>query len=95
VLDKMPEGPVHNPGPNPLKWKVPAGEVYVRTESARGEFGYYVVSDGSLKPRRIHVRGPAYVHGVTLLEDMLKGANIADVSFIMNSLGTCPPEIER
>ena len=95
ALDKMPQGPVFNPGPNPLKWKVPAGEVYVRSESARGEFGYYVVSDGSLKPRRIHVRGPAYVHGVSLLEDMLKGANISDVSIILNSLGVCPPEIER
>ena len=91
----MPSGAVHNPGPNPLKWKVPAGEAYVRTESARGEFGYYVVSDGSLRPRRVHVRGPAYVHGVSLLERMLPGMNISDVSFIMNSLGTCPPEIER
>jgi NADH-quinone oxidoreductase subunit D len=95
VLDKMPSGPVHNPGPNPLKWKLPVGDAYVRTESARGEFGYYVVSDGSLRPRRVHVRGPAYVHGVSLLERMLPGTNVADVSFIMNSLGTCPPEIER
>ena len=80
---------------NPMKWSIPAGDAYVKTESARGEFGFYVVSDGSDKPRRVHVKGPAYVHGVTLLEDVLVGANVADVSFIMNSLGTCPPEIER
>ncbi len=95
VIDKIPSGPVYNKIPNPLKWKLPKGEAYVKSEAARGEFGYYVVSDGSDKARRVHVKGPAYVHGVTLLENMLVGANLADVSFIMNSLGTCPPEIER
>lgn len=95
VIEKMPKGEFYNKVPNPLKWKIPAGEAYVKSESARGEFGYYVASDGSDKARRVHVRGPAYVHGVSLLENILVGANIADVSFIMNSLGTCPPEIER
>ncbi len=95
IMEKMPGGEFYNKVPNPLHWKVPAGDVYVKTESARGEFGYYVVSDGSDKPRRVHVRGPAYVHGITLLEHLLQGANLADVSFIMNSLGTCPPEMER
>jgi NADH-quinone oxidoreductase subunit D len=95
AIEKMPGGDYYNKIPNPLTWRVPKGEAYVKTESARGEFGYYVVSDGSEKPRRVHVRGPAYVHGISLLEEVLKGANIADVSFIMNSLGTCPPEMER
>ncbi|NOY76244.1 MAG: NADH-quinone oxidoreductase subunit D [Calditrichaeota bacterium] len=95
VLDKLPEGDVYEPIPNPFYWKVPKGDAYVRTESARGEFAYYVVSDGSTKPRRVHARGPAFVHGVSLLEDLLIEQNIADVSMIMNSLGTCPPEIER
>ncbi len=95
VIENMPGGDFYNKIPNPLNWRVPPGDAYVKTESARGEFGYYAVSDGSLKPRRVHARGPAYVHGVSLLERILQGANIADVSFIMNSLGTCPPEIER
>jgi len=95
ILDRMPEGPVAVPLPNFTEWRVPPGEVYTRVESSRGEYGYYVVSDGSLKPRRIHVRGPSYVHAVPLLERMLVGANIADVSNIMVSLTTCPPEIER
>ena len=95
VIEKMPKGDYYNKIPNPLTWQVPPGEAYVKTESTRGEFGYYVVSDGSIKPRRVHVRGAAYVHGVSLLEKILVGANIADVSFIMNSLGVCPPEIER
>lgn len=96
ILDRMPsEGPVATRLPNLTRWKVPEGEVYTRVESSRGEYGYYVVSDGSLYPRRVHVRGPSYVHAVTLLERMLVGANIADVSNIMVSLTTCPPEIER
>lgn len=95
VLERMPEGPVATALPNLTEWRVPPGEVYSRVESSRGEYGYYVVSDGSLKPRRVHVRGPSYVHAVPLLERMLVGANIADVSNIMVSLTTCPPEIER
>ena len=95
TLAGMPDGPVALELPNLTKWRIPPGEVYSRVESARGEYGYYVVSDGGTKPRRVHVRGPSYVHAITLLERMLVGANIADVSNIMVSLTTCPPEIER
>jgi NADH-quinone oxidoreductase subunit D len=95
ILSSMPEGPVSVSLPNLTEWRIPSGEVYTRVESSRGEYGYYVVSDGALRPRRVHVRGPSYVHAVTLLERMLVGANIADVSNIMVSLTTCPPEIER
>ncbi len=76
-------------------FKIPRGETFVRTESARGEFAYYMASDGTEKLRRMQVKGPSIVHGVTLLESILQGAQIADVAMIMNSLGTCPPEIER
>ncbi len=95
VLDKMPAGEYYNKIPNPHKWKIPKGDALVKTETVRGESSFYVVSDGSDKPRRVHLKGPAYIHGVSLLEDLLIGENIADVAFIMNSLGTCPPEIER
>ena len=95
ILKRIPDGPIALKLPNLTEWKVPPGEFYSRVESSRGEYGYYVVSDGSLKPRRVHVRGPSYVHAVPLLEKMLVGANIADVSNIMVSLTTCPPEIER
>lgn len=95
LMEGMPDGPVATVLPNLTEWRVPPGEVYSRVESSRGEYGYYVVSDGGTRPRRVHVRGPSYVHAVTLLERMLVGANIADVSNIMVSLTTCPPEIER
>ena len=95
VIEKMPSGDYFNKFPNPQKWTIPAGDAYVRVESGRGEVGYYVASDGSQYPRRAHLRGAAYVHAITLLENILPGQNIADVSAIMNSLGTCAPEIER
>ncbi len=95
IIKYIPDGPYRTKIPYPMNWKLKAGETYVKTESARGEFGYYMVTDGSEYIRRMHVRGPAYVHGISLLEDMLEGAQLADVAMIMNSLGTCPPEIER
>ena len=81
--------------PNVLHWKIPKGEVYVPSESSRGEYGFYMVSDGSKYPRRVNLRGPSYTHAVVLLEKLLINANIADVHQIMVSLQTCPPEIER
>ena len=95
VLDNMPSGEFYNKIPNPHKWKLPKGDAYSRVEATRGEIGFFVASDGSTHPRRTHMRGAAYVHAITLLENLLIGENVADVSFIMNSLGTCPPEIER
>ncbi len=95
VIDKMPGGEFYNKVPNPQKWTLPKGDAYARTEAVRGEVGMYVSSDGGTHPRRAHFRGAAYVHGITLLENLLVGENLADISAIMNSLGTCPPEIER
>ncbi len=96
IMAKMPKkGDIKAQTPNVLHWKIPAGETYVRSESSRGEYGFYTVSDGSTKPRRINLRGPSYTHAVVLLEKLLINANIADVHSIMVSLQTCPPEIER
>jgi len=95
LLDKMPEGKVYNRTPNPFKWKVPAGEVYVRCESSRGELGLYLVSDGGDKPYRVHFRTPSYPHGLIILEKALQGASIADVGNIMISLYVVAPEIDR
>ncbi|MFW5962774.1 MAG: NADH-quinone oxidoreductase subunit D [Bacteroidota bacterium] len=96
ILDKIPaKGSFKAPTPNALNWRIPKGETYVRAEASRGEYGYYIVSDGSAYPRRINLRGPSYTHAVALLEKLLINANIADVPAIMVSLQTCPPEIER
>ncbi len=95
VLARMPEGPVWNKQPNPLKWRVPAGDAYVRTESSKGEYAYYMVSDGGTRPYRVHVRGASVTHGVHILERMLTGARIEDASQIMFSMDACPPEVDR
>jgi NADH-quinone oxidoreductase subunit D len=96
ILTKMTtDGDVRAKTPNVLHWKVPAGETYKRAECTRGEFGYYMVSDGSEYPRRVNVRGPSYTHAVALLEDMIINQNISDVAGLMVSLHTYPPEIER
>jgi NADH-quinone oxidoreductase subunit D len=96
ILKKMPtDGLFVASLPNLMNLKIPAGETYVRSECTRGEYGYYLVSDGSEYPRRVNVRGPSYTHAIALLEKMLINANIADVAQIMVSLHTYPPEIER
>ena len=97
MLDRMPyEGPFQAADmPNVLHWKIPPGETYVRAECTRGEYAYYLVTDGTEYLRRVHVRGPSYTHAVALMEKLAVGTNIADVAGLMVSLHTYPPEIER
>jgi NADH-quinone oxidoreductase subunit D len=96
ILDKMPDdGEIMGKIPNALNWKIPTGQTYIRSESSRGEYGFFAVSDGTEYPRRINLRGPSYTHAIALLEKILINANISDISAIMVSLATCPPEIER
>jgi len=95
VVDKMPEGEVMVKMPTHRKFKLPKDDTWVKVESSRGEFAYYMAGDGSEKIRRMQVRGPSLVHAYTLLEKLLVGAELSDVALIMNSLGICPPEIER
>jgi len=96
ILARMPrKGAVMTKLPNVLHWKIPRGETYVRGECSRGEYGYYLVTDGSGYPRRVNVRGPSYTHAMALLERMIVNVNISDVAGLMVSLHTYPPEIER
>ncbi|QFY88081.1 NADH-quinone oxidoreductase subunit D [Magnetovirga frankeli] len=96
ILAKMPRmGPVMSPLPNVLHWQIPHGETYVRGECSRGEYGYYLVTDGSGYPRRVNVRGPSYTHAMALLERLIVNCNISDVAALLVSLHTYPPEIER
>ena len=71
---------------------VPAGEVYQAIESPRGEMGYYVVSDGTAKPYRVHMRAPSFANLQTLRK-MCEGRLIADVVAAIGSidivLGDC------
>lgn len=97
VVDRLPSvpGPIRCPIPNPLAWNVPAGATYTRVESSKGELAWYVVSNGSERPYRTHVRGPSQMHAVQVLEKLSVGARIEDVAQIMFSLDACPPEVDR
>jgi NADH-quinone oxidoreductase subunit D len=73
---------------------VPAGEVYQAIESPRGEMGYYVVSDGTAKPYRVHMRGPSYANLQTLAK-MCEGQLIADVVAAIGSIDVVLGDIDR
>jgi NADH-quinone oxidoreductase subunit D len=96
ILERMPkDGPLQADMPNVLHWKIPPGETYVKAECTRGEYGYYMVTDGSEYIRRVFVRGPSYTHAIAVMERLAVGTNIADIAALMVSLHTYPPEIER
>ena len=94
-LRSMSHGPVRADLPNPLYWRIPPGESYGKVESSKGEFGFYLVSNGGTKPYRLQVRGPSISHGIQVLEEMMIGERIADVAPLMFSLDVCPPDIDR
>jgi NADH-quinone oxidoreductase subunit D len=66
-------------------FRVPAGEVYQAIESPRGEEGYYVVSDGTTQPYRVHVRGPSFAN-LGAIPRMVEGTLIADVIAAIGSM---------
>jgi len=72
----------------------PVGEVYVATESPKGELGFYVVSDGSPYPYRMKLRAPSFWH-TGLLQDLLPGHQLADVVTIIGNLNIVFGEIDR
>jgi NADH-quinone oxidoreductase subunit D len=75
-------------------FSVPAGEVYQPIESPRGEMGYYVVSDGTAKPYRVHMRSPSFVN-LQALPKMCEGRLIADVVAAIGSIDIILGEIDR
>jgi NADH-quinone oxidoreductase subunit D len=75
-------------------FKVPAGEVYQSIESPRGQMSYYVVSDGTAKPYRVHMRNPTFAT-LQALETMCKGRMLADVVAVIGSIDIVLGEIDR
>jgi NADH-quinone oxidoreductase subunit D len=72
----------------------PVGEVYVATESPKGELGFYIVSDGSPYPYKLKCRAPSFWH-TGLLNDLLPGHQLADVVTIIGNLNIVFGEIDR
>jgi NADH-quinone oxidoreductase subunit D len=75
-------------------YKVPAGEVYCGVEAPKGEFGVYLVSDGSNRPYRCKLRAPGFAH-LSALDYMGKGHLLADISAILGSLDIVFGEVDR
>jgi NADH-quinone oxidoreductase subunit D len=92
ALAQLPTGEVLAKMPKTIK--PPAGQMYSRTESPRGEIGFYIISDGSPKPYRYKVRSPAYVN-LSAIHEMLKGCLVADLVAVLGSVDIVLGEIDR
>ncbi|UXX40146.1 MULTISPECIES: NADH-quinone oxidoreductase subunit D [Wolbachia] len=75
-------------------YHVPEGEAYVAVEAPKGEFGVYIVSDGTNRPYRCRIRAPGFAH-LQALDFMAKGHMLADIAAIIGSLDIVFGEIDR
>jgi NADH-quinone oxidoreductase subunit D len=73
---------------------VPPGEVYQAVESPRGEMGHYVVSNGSTRPYRVHLRGPSFVN-LQAVPRMIQGGLVADVIAAVASIDPVMGDADR
>lgn len=92
ALDMLPEGDYTAKMPRVLK--PPAGEVFTRIESSRGDLGVYLVSDGSTNPYRLHWRPPSFIN-LAAISQMVKGWKVADVVAVLGSLDIVLGEVDR
>jgi len=75
-------------------YRVPAGEVYAGVEAPKGEFGVYLVSDGTNKPYKCKIRAPGFAH-LQAMDFLTRGHMLADVSAILGSIDIVFGEVDR
>ncbi len=75
-------------------YKVPAGEIYAAVEAPKGEFGVYLVSDGTNKPYRCHIRAPGFAH-LSAMDYLCRKHMLADVTAILGSIDIVFGEVDR
>lgn len=92
LIDNIPEGDFQAKTKAVLK--LPKGEFYSRVETARGEFGVYIVSEGGTTPYRIKFRSPGYSN-LSALDHTVRGQKIGDLVAIMGSFDLVIPDIDR
>ena len=92
AVDKLPAGDVASAIPKRIR--PDAGDVYVRTETPKGELGYYIVSDGTATPFRVKVKSPCFVN-LSALPAMCRGAMIADIVAVLGSIDIVLGEVDR
>ncbi len=92
AMKQMDKGPIKAP----LRFIVrpPKGEVYLRTENPRGDFGVYLVSDGSDKPYRVKIRAPSFCN-LQALRQMIINSYVADAVVILGSIDIVLGEVDR
>ncbi len=91
-LQRLPEGEVRAKVPRVIR--PPKGEAYGRVESPRGDFGCYVVSDGSPRPARVRFRAPSFYH-LSVLPLMMRGWKVGDAIAILGSIDIVLGEVDR
>ncbi|HYD49214.1 MAG TPA: NADH-quinone oxidoreductase subunit D [Terriglobales bacterium] len=89
---QIPPGPVI--AKVPRKFKPPAGDVFIRVESARGDMGWYVVSDGSEFPYRVKIRTGSFA-AMSIIDAISSGIMLADLVAVIASLDIVAPEVDR
>ena len=92
AIEQLPQGPVTTRVS--LNLKPPAGEAYAHVEAPKGDLGFYLVSDGTDKPYRWHVRAPSLLN-LTALRDMSIGWKVADAIIIFGSIDITMGEVDR
>ncbi len=92
ALDMIPEGELKCR--TPARLKLPEGEIYHHIESARGDVGVYIVSDGSDKPYRLRWRSPSFIN-LGSLNELAKGWKIADLVAILGSYDIVLGDVDR
>jgi NADH-quinone oxidoreductase subunit D len=92
AVANIPDGPILGKVPKVIK--PPVGESYMSVEAAKGELGYYIVSDGSTQPYRVRVRPPSFIN-LQALERMARGALVADLVVIIGTIDIVLGEVDR
>ncbi|MEX2034001.1 MAG: NADH-quinone oxidoreductase subunit D, partial [Xanthobacteraceae bacterium] len=75
-------------------YHVPAGEVYAAVEAPKGEFGVYLIADGTNKPYRCKIKAPGFAH-LSAMDTMSRGHMLADITAILGSLDIVFGEVDR
>ena len=73
---------------------MPAGEVYAAVEAPKGEFGVYLIADGSSKPYRCKIKAPSFAH-LAAMDFLSRGHMLADVAAIIGSIDIVFGEVDR
>jgi NADH-quinone oxidoreductase subunit D len=92
LIDNIPEGDFQAKTKAVLK--LPKGEFYTRVETARGELGIYIVSEGGTTPYRIKFRSPGFSN-LSVLDHIARGSKIGDLVAMMGTLDLVIPDIDR